>query len=1278
MKKIFFIAIQCLCCATMAYAQGIDFMKYVGVLPKTVKKVEIPIIVKPNLTVKECDSLLESIYYLKEEQRVTVENIYNQMLELAIVKNDLLIQANAHFWYGGHCGKWGENEKALLYFRNTLSYVICANNEQSQDLKINTLRRLLITLGDTGYVKNKKGDDEYGYEYNQKYLKSTNTPAKIYFQERDMYAKMLAKASSPLLTRNKHTNRVTLARAYIQMIYYYDDDITKAFIYAGYLHGLESLNFDNELKSEMYAAFIWFYTVFDAPKMTTKYSELSRNIQKSKAWTTQNAPVHLVEYVNKNDELKYTFGVATFCEIRKMYWHAAFYYEKCAKLSKSIKTNNDNLDYQHYIDTLYHKPIIETDATIREYLKSALRNWTLLAQENAKNGDYKRGDYHKMLHQEYDKTYTNYGILGDAYAVADMYNARKDLYDVATRFSNPIFEETGLLLQALDTIPNNKKAIIYLALARMNLPGDDVDVDEKDLPDDYVDLPGDDVDTDKYTQTDFLQKAEEYMLKYNKSDSEKDMDIKLSIEFALFKKYPNNENLYKWLSYYSYPFNIPGAKPNVRYARYYEKMTQIKRENDLSEKGIGLHYYPPNTRYLAETINDNELKMKSAIDAMELETLNGNSNQREPYLYNIVPKYNGTSYDIAKISHLNKLIFIRANLNGEVLGREIGPLVRDINNVYPEDIPIASLASKIENPIPNNYIMNDDDFGYIYNKKDNILQIKLLDTLLLKWYFPDSSIISKLNEIAKYTAKQKAVELRRPFSNYLADTYLELPILYVRYGKLDTAYQYIDTIIQTPIPKDTVKWKTMMYPAFKSVITGFKDKINYLAWNIPNSPDLAIYIQNANDILEKALKYCYIWHSKQRLDFLLLKLDVNRYDKDSVEAIIGRIANLPEIKDSDYGKVEIPKKIVEILATKTFEGYKKTREALGISETAKESERKQRVAAESSQNIAEQAKEKAVKAEKRAKISAIIADGEKQKALLEKDFATRAKMKMDTLLNKISTINHQKDSIRKAENISNKKFLKSMIELNEARIRNFIGMTFIAVLFCFLGIYYYKKNQQLHEQKSTITNQLDEIRHRVRNNLAALDGFIKTQKRNNKLPELVPPLERCRESIISMGRVNTALYQEDDWNKVSVKSYLESLMGVVLDAMNNNGRVIGFSLDICAAAEIRHWDTKEKSNLGFIVNELLSNASKYAFANQPKPHIRIAMQAQAGEQNILLTIQDNGCGIDKARYETRTKESLGMTIVSRSARTLGGDATAVTYENLPEGGTIFYIPIQIQ
>jgi two-component sensor histidine kinase len=222
------------------------------------------------------------------------------------------------------------------------------------------------------------------------------------------------------------------------------------------------------------------------------------------------------------------------------------------------------------------------------------------------------------------------------------------------------------------------------------------------------------------------------------------------------------------------------------------------------------------------------------------------------------------------------------------------------------------------------------------------------------------------------------------------------------------------------------------------------------------------------------------------------------------------------------------------------------------------------------------------------------------------------------------------------------------------------------------------KNIELDKQKSTITNQLDEIRHRVRNNLAALDGFIKTQKRNNKLPELVPPLERCRESIISMGRVNTALYQEDDWNKVSVKSYLESLMGVVLDAMNNNGRVIGFSLDICAAAEIRHWDTKEKSNLGFIVNELLSNASKYAFANQSKPHIHIAMQAQAGEQNILLTVQDNGCGIDKARYETRTKESLGMTIVSRSARTLGGDTGAVTYENLPEGGTIFYIPIQIQ
>jgi two-component sensor histidine kinase len=146
-----------------------------------------------------------------------------------------------------------------------------------------------------------------------------------------------------------------------------------------------------------------------------------------------------------------------------------------------------------------------------------------------------------------------------------------------------------------------------------------------------------------------------------------------------------------------------------------------------------------------------------------------------------------------------------------------------------------------------------------------------------------------------------------------------------------------------------------------------------------------------------------------------------------------------------------------------------------------------------------------------------------------------------------------------------------------------------------------------------------------------------------------------------------------------VKSYLESLMSVVLDAMNNNGRVIDYSLDVCHDAEIRHWDTKEKSNLGFILNELLSNASKYAFDNQPNPHIRIVMQAQEGEQNIILTVQDNGCGIDKVRYEARTKESLGMTIVSRSARTLGGTKdNTVTYENLSEGGTIFYIPIQIQ
>ena len=125
-----------------------------------------------------------------------------------------------------------------------------------------------------------------------------------------------------------------------------------------------------------------------------------------------------------------------------------------------------------------------------------------------------------------------------------------------------------------------------------------------------------------------------------------------------------------------------------------------------------------------------------------------------------------------------------------------------------------------------------------------------------------------------------------------------------------------------------------------------------------------------------------------------------------------------------------------------------------------------------------------------------------------------------------------------------------------------------------------------------------------------------------------------------MSLVYEQLYQSDTLARVDMAPYLETLTSNVLQAFGH-GRRIELAVD-CTAVTM---DVETAMPCGLVVNELVTNALKYAFplegAATTSPQILVCL-AQEGE-SYALAIRDNGAGMAGADWRGST--SMGLRLV---------------------------------
>ncbi|RXK14648.1 hypothetical protein CP965_04175 [Halarcobacter mediterraneus] len=163
---------------------------------------------------------------------------------------------------------------------------------------------------------------------------------------------------------------------------------------------------------------------------------------------------------------------------------------------------------------------------------------------------------------------------------------------------------------------------------------------------------------------------------------------------------------------------------------------------------------------------------------------------------------------------------------------------------------------------------------------------------------------------------------------------------------------------------------------------------------------------------------------------------------------------------------------------------------------------------------------------------------------------------------------------------------------------------------------------------------LKELHHRVKNNMQFITSLYTLKLNEHKDKDMEEKLQDVERKIHSMSIVHQMLFTQKNIETIDAKEYFEQVVENITQSFEMEN--IDFKLDICAILDI-----EEAIYCGLIVNELVTNAIKYAFDG--KDGI-ITISLNNHKDGILLEISDNGKGI-----QTNDTPSFGQMMVESLA-----------------------------
>ena len=176
---------------------------------------------------------------------------------------------------------------------------------------------------------------------------------------------------------------------------------------------------------------------------------------------------------------------------------------------------------------------------------------------------------------------------------------------------------------------------------------------------------------------------------------------------------------------------------------------------------------------------------------------------------------------------------------------------------------------------------------------------------------------------------------------------------------------------------------------------------------------------------------------------------------------------------------------------------------------------------------------------------------------------------------------------------------------------------------------------------------LSELHHRMKNNLALINGMVQMEEANLKDNGAREILKKIQVRIKSLNLVYELLSEKGMFTDVELEPYLTKIVGGVSEALTTPERKINIEVDIDDIAV----HPEQALSCGLIINELLVNSYKHAFKYKDEGLISVRL-FKAGDL-ISLVYKDDGVGFPEG-FDPESYESLGFQIIRALVKKLKG------------------------
>lgn len=190
---------------------------------------------------------------------------------------------------------------------------------------------------------------------------------------------------------------------------------------------------------------------------------------------------------------------------------------------------------------------------------------------------------------------------------------------------------------------------------------------------------------------------------------------------------------------------------------------------------------------------------------------------------------------------------------------------------------------------------------------------------------------------------------------------------------------------------------------------------------------------------------------------------------------------------------------------------------------------------------------------------------------------------------------------------------------------------------------------------------LKEVHHRVKNNLQVINSILNLQSSYVTDEETLQIIVESQNRIRSMSYIHESLYQTKDFSSINFQDYITNLVQNLIHSYE----VYSDKTELDLKVDEVNLALDQAIPCGLILNELITNALKYAYPDQEKGKITIQVFEEQGK--VFVKVQDFGVGLPDG-FNISDTDSLGLSLVDTLIDQLDGELRLQT-----KGGTEFLI-----